>query len=126
MSFRIRVAAIASAVAVAAIGAGYVLSAGAAEPALDKVKATVQKALGPNVEIKSVTKSPLASYFLKRAAGVEKGAQTPGKDPVGQVTMAQIREIAGHKMRDLNANDIDAACRILVGSARSIGLEVVG
>ncbi len=73
-----------------------------------------------------VTKSPLASYFLKRAAGVEKGAQMPGKDPVGQVTMAQIREIAGHKMKDLNANDIDAACRILVGSARSIGLEVVG
>ncbi|MFQ5939558.1 MAG: 50S ribosomal protein L11 [Alphaproteobacteria bacterium] len=73
-----------------------------------------------------VTKSPPASYFLKRAAGVEKGAQTPGKDPVGQVTMAQIREIAGHKMKDLNANDVDAACRILVGSARSIGLEVVG
>lgn len=73
-----------------------------------------------------VTKSPLASYFLKRAAGIEKGAKMPGKDPVGQVTMAQIREIAGHKMKDLNANDIDAACRILVGSARSIGLEVVG
>jgi large subunit ribosomal protein L11 len=73
-----------------------------------------------------VTKSPPNSYFLKKAAGVEKGSQTTGKGrPVGRVTMAQIREIAEQKMQDLNANDLDAACRMLVGSARSMGLEVV-
>jgi large subunit ribosomal protein L11 len=73
-----------------------------------------------------VTKSPPNSYFLKKAAGVEKGSQTTGKGrPVGQVTMAQIREIAEQKMQDLNANDLDAACRMLIGSARSMGLEVV-
>jgi large subunit ribosomal protein L11 len=73
-----------------------------------------------------VTKSPPNSYFLKKAAGVEKGSQTTGKGrPVGRVTMAQIREIAGQKMQDLNANDLDAACRMLIGSARSMGLEVV-
>ena len=73
-----------------------------------------------------VTKSPPNSYFLKKAAGVEKGSQTTGKGrPVGQVTMAQIREIAEQKMQDLNANDLDGACRMLIGSARSIGLEVV-
>jgi large subunit ribosomal protein L11 len=73
-----------------------------------------------------VTKSPPNSYFLKKAAGVEKGSQTTGKGrPVGRVTMAQIREIAEQKMQDLNANDLDAACRMLIGSARSMGLEVV-
>ena len=73
-----------------------------------------------------VTKSPPNSYFLKKAAGVEKGSQTAGKGrPVGLVTMAQIREIAEQKMQDLNANDLDAACRMLIGSARSMGLEVV-
>ena len=73
-----------------------------------------------------VTKSPPNSYFLKKAAGVEKGSQTTGKGrPVGRVTMAQIREIAEQKMQDLNANDLDGACRMLIGSARSIGLEVV-
>jgi large subunit ribosomal protein L11 len=73
-----------------------------------------------------VTKSPPNSYFLKKAAGIEKGSQTPGKTrPTGQVTMAQIREIAEQKMQDLNAKDIDGACRMLIGSARSMGLEVV-
>ena len=73
-----------------------------------------------------VTKTPPASYFLKKAAGVEKGAQTTGKgDAVGRVTMAQIREIAEKKMPDLNANDIEGACRMLIGSARSMGLDVV-
>ena len=72
------------------------------------------------------TKSPPNSYFLKKAAGTEKGSQTTGKArPVGRVTMAQIREIAAQKMQDLNAKDIDGACRMLIGSARSIGLEVV-
>jgi large subunit ribosomal protein L11 len=73
-----------------------------------------------------VTKSPPNTYFLKKAAGIEKGSQTTGKgSSVGRVTMAQIREIAEHKMPDLNAKDIDGACRMLVGSARSMGLEVV-
>jgi large subunit ribosomal protein L11 len=73
-----------------------------------------------------VTKTPPASYFLKKAAGVEKGAPTTGKgDTVGRVTMAQIREIAEQKMVDLNANDLDAACRMVIGSARSMGLDVV-
>jgi large subunit ribosomal protein L11 len=73
-----------------------------------------------------VTKSPPNSYFLKKAAGVEKGSSTTGKgSTVGRVTMAQIREIAAQKMQDLNATDIDGACRMLIGSARSMGLEVV-
>ena len=73
-----------------------------------------------------VTKTPPASYFLKKAAGVEKGAQTTGKgDTVGRVTMAQVRKIAEEKMVDLNANDLDAACRMVIGSARSIGLDVI-
>ena len=72
-----------------------------------------------------VTKSPPSSYFLKKAAAIEKGSQTAGKArPVGRVTMAQIREIAAQKMQDLNAKDIDGACRMLIGSARSMGLEV--
>ncbi len=73
-----------------------------------------------------VTKTPPSSYFLKKAASVEKGSQTTGKGgTVGRVTMAQIREIAQQKMADLNANDLDAACRMVIGSARSMGLEVV-
>jgi large subunit ribosomal protein L11 len=73
-----------------------------------------------------VTKSPPSSYLLKKAAGVEKGSQTAGKGTTaGRVTFAQIREIAAQKMADLNANDIEGACRMLIGSARSIGIEVV-
>ena len=73
-----------------------------------------------------VTKSPPNSYFLKKAAGIEKGSQTTGKGiTVGRVTMAQIREIAEQKMQDLNAKDIDGACCMLIGSARSMGLDVV-
>ena len=73
-----------------------------------------------------VTKSPPSSYFLKKAAGIEKGSQTTGKgNAMGRVTMTQIREIAEQKMQDLNAKDIDGACRMLIGSARSIGLEIV-
>jgi len=73
-----------------------------------------------------VTKSPPNSYFLKKAAGIEKGSQTTGKgSTVGRVTMAQIREIAEQKMQDLNAKDMEGACRMLVGSARSMGLDVV-
>lgn len=72
-----------------------------------------------------VTKTPPNSYFLKKAAGLAKGSQTPGRGTVGKVTMAQINEIAKEKMKDLNAHDIDAAARMLVGSARSMGLEIV-
>ncbi len=73
------------------------------------------------------TKSPPASFFIKKAAKVEKGSGEVGRiDPVGQVTMAQLREIAELKMKDLNANDIDAASSMLAGTARSMGIEVVG
>ena len=71
------------------------------------------------------TRTPPAAYFLRKAAKVPKGSQAPGKDVAGQVTMAQVREIAEAKMADLNANDIDAAAKIIAGSARSMGLEVV-
>src|SRR5947209_11718722 len=73
-----------------------------------------------------VTKTPPNTYFLKKAAGIDKGTTTPGKGAmVGKVTMTQIREIAEKKMQDLNAKDLDGACRMLIGSARSMGLEVV-
>jgi len=71
------------------------------------------------------TKTPPASFFLKRAASVQKGASTPGKATAGKVTEAQVREIAETKMVDLNANDIEAAMEMVRGSARSMGLEVV-
>ena len=72
-----------------------------------------------------ITKSPPNSYFLLKAAGVEKGSTTPGKGTVGKVTMAQVRDIAQKKMTDLNAKDLDGACQMIIGSARSMGLEVV-
>jgi large subunit ribosomal protein L11 len=73
-----------------------------------------------------ITKTPPITYFLKKAADVKKGSTTPGKGAtVGKVTMAQIREIAEKKMQDLNANDVEAASTMIVGSARSMGLQVV-
>ena len=72
------------------------------------------------------TKTPPASYYLKRAAKVAKAAQTPGKETVGKVTMAQVREIAEKKMVDLNAFDIDEASKMIIGSARSMGIAVEG
>ena len=72
-----------------------------------------------------ITKTPPNTYFLKKAAGIAKGIQTPGRGTIGKITMSQIKEIAQKKMVDMNAHDIDAACRMLVGSARSMGLEVV-
>jgi large subunit ribosomal protein L11 len=71
------------------------------------------------------TKTAPASYFLRKAAKLQKGSTAPGKNVVGRVTMAQVREIAEAKMVDLNANDIDGAAKIIAGSARSMGLEVV-
>ena len=74
-----------------------------------------------------IMKTPPVSHFLKVAAGIEKGAEQAGRDePVGHVTAAQVREIAAKKMVDLNANDLEAACRMVAGSARSMGLEVTG
>jgi large subunit ribosomal protein L11 len=73
-----------------------------------------------------IIKLPPVSYFLKQASGVAKGAATTGRSAsVGNVTMAQVREIAEKKMKDLNANDVDAASMMVIGSARSMGLEVV-
>ena len=71
-----------------------------------------------------VTKTPPVSYFLKKAAGVGKGSSTTGRTIAGKVTLAQCREIAEAKMKDLNANDLDGAVQMIVGSARSMGLEV--
>ena len=72
------------------------------------------------------TKTPPATFLLKKAARLQKGATEPGKQTVGRVTRAQLREIAEVKMKDLNANDIDAAAKIIEGSARAMGLEVTG
>lgn len=72
-----------------------------------------------------VTKTPPASWLLMRAAGIEKGSKEPGKAPVGKVTMAQCREIAELKLKDMNAYDVEAAARSIAGTARSLGLEVV-
>ena len=69
-------------------------------------------------------KTPPASYFLKKAAKLQSGAKTPGRETAGKVTVAQVREIAEAKMKDLNANDVDAAMQIILGSARSMGIEV--
>ncbi len=70
-------------------------------------------------------KTPPAAILLKRAAGVAKGSGEPNKKKVGKVTKSQVREIAEIKMPDLNANDIEAAMRIIEGTARSMGIEVV-
>jgi len=71
-------------------------------------------------------KTPPVSFFLKKASKLQKGSKEPGKSVVGKVTRAQVREIAEAKMKDLNANDIDMAMRMVEGSARSMGLEVAG
>jgi len=72
------------------------------------------------------TKTPPASYYLKRAAKLGKGGSAPGRETAGKVTADQIREIAEAKMTDLNAYDIDQAMKIIAGSARSMGLTVEG
>jgi len=69
-------------------------------------------------------KTPPAADLLRKAAGIEKGAANPLKDKVGTVTRAQVREIAQKKMADLNANDIEAAMKIVEGTARSMGIKV--
>ena len=73
-----------------------------------------------------VTKTPPVSYFLKKAAGVTAGSKTPGTANAGSVTKAQVREIAEAKMKDLNCDTIEAAMKMVEGSARSMGVEVAG
>ena len=69
-------------------------------------------------------RTPPMSFFLKKAAKVESGSKTPGRDSAGTVTKAQVREIAEKKMKDLNCESIDAAMRMVEGSARSMGIQV--
>ena len=71
-----------------------------------------------------ISKTPPAAVLLRKAAGIPKGSGTPNTDKVGKVTRAQLEEIATTKMTDLNANDMDAAVRIIAGSARSMGITV--
>jgi large subunit ribosomal protein L11 len=82
-----------------------------------------------NVEDRSftfITKTPPAADLLRKAAGVEKGSAEPSRQPVGTVSREQVREIARIKMADLTANDLEAATRIVEGTARSMGIEVAG
>jgi large subunit ribosomal protein L11 len=72
-----------------------------------------------------VTKNPPAAVLIKQALSLEKGSAEPHRDKVGRITQAQLREIAEKKMSDLNASDLDAATRIIAGTARSMGVEVV-
>lgn len=72
-----------------------------------------------------VLKTPPASYLLKKAAGVEKGSKQPNRDKVAKLTRQQVEEIARLKMPDLNATDLEGAVRTIMGSARSLGIEVV-
>ncbi len=71
-------------------------------------------------------KTPPASYFLKKAAKLKSGSTTPGRTTAGTVTTKQVREIAEAKMKDLNARDVESAMQIILGSARSMGIEVKG
>ena len=73
-----------------------------------------------------VTKTPPASILLLKAAGIEKGSPIPNKNKVGKVSAAQVRQIAEQKLPDLNANDVQAAIRIIEGTARSMGITVEG
>jgi len=72
-----------------------------------------------------ITKSPPASYLIKKAAKLKKGSKAPGTEIVGTIKRSALREVAEQKMADLNANDLDAATKIIEGSATSMGLEVV-
>jgi large subunit ribosomal protein L11 len=71
-----------------------------------------------------VTKQPPAAELIKQAAGIEKGSSEPNRDKVGRLSQDQVRQIAETKMKDLNANDLDQAMRIIEGTARSMGVEV--
>nr|WP_321456635.1 50S ribosomal protein L11 [uncultured Cohaesibacter sp.] len=71
-------------------------------------------------------KTPPASFLIKKAAGLKSGSKAPGRDVAGKITKAQVQEIAEAKMKDLNANDVEAAMLQIEGTARSMGIEVVG
>jgi len=73
-----------------------------------------------------ITKTPPASFLLRQAAGVPKGSGIPNQEKVGKVTMAQVEEIAKTKLEDLNADSLDAAVQTILGTARSMGIEVSG
>jgi large subunit ribosomal protein L11 len=72
-----------------------------------------------------VTKSPPAAVLIKQAISLDKGSSEPNRDKVGRITQDQLRQIAEKKMKDLNANDVEAAAKIIAGTARSMGVEVV-
>ncbi|MFN3667676.1 MAG: 50S ribosomal protein L11 [Brevundimonas sp.] len=72
-----------------------------------------------------VTKTPPATHFIKQAAGITSGSKMTGREVAGKISRSQLREIAEKKMKDLNANDLDAATKIIEGSARAMGLNVV-
>lgn len=72
-----------------------------------------------------IMKKPPASYFIKQAAKIQSGSKTPGRESAGTVRMSQIRKIAEEKMEDLNTTNLDAAAKIIAGSARSMGIEVI-
>ena len=72
-----------------------------------------------------VTKTPPAAVLIKQAIGLDKGSGEPNRNKVGTISQAQVREIAEKKLNDLNANDLDAAAKIIAGTARSMGVEVV-
>ena len=73
-----------------------------------------------------ILKTPPAADLLRKAAGIDKGSGTPKRESVGRVTRDQVRDIAAIKMADLSANDVDAAARMIGGTARSMGIEVLG
>jgi large subunit ribosomal protein L11 len=72
-----------------------------------------------------VTKTPPATFYIKQAIGLKSGSKEPGRASAGKITRTQLRDIATKKMKDLNANDIEAAAKIIEGSARSMGLQIV-
>jgi large subunit ribosomal protein L11 len=73
-----------------------------------------------------ITKTPPAAVLIKKACGIEKGSSEPNKEKVAMLSRAKLREIAEKKMQDLNANDIEAAMKIIAGTARSMGVQVEG
>ena len=73
-----------------------------------------------------ITKTPPAAFLLKQAAGIDKGSGEPQKNKVAQITKDQVRQIAETKMQDLSANDVEAAMKIIEGTARSMGIEIAG
>jgi len=72
-----------------------------------------------------ITKTPPATHFIKQALSLKSGSQKPGRETIGSISRTQLREIAEKKMKDLNANDVEAAAKIIEGSARSMGLKIV-